>query len=42
MTFKVNNRLLKKYNKIWEKVSILMNIEFDREPVYVMVIMINT
>ena len=31
MSFKVNdNRLLKKYSKIWEKVSILMNIEFDK------------
>ena len=35
MSFKVNdNRLLKKYTKIWERVSILMNIEFDSEPVY--------
>ena len=35
MSFKVNdNRLLKKYTKIWDKVSILMNIEFDSEPVY--------
>ena len=35
MSFKINdNRFLKKYNKIWEKVSILMNIEFDSEPVY--------
>ena len=35
MSFKVNdNRLLKKYTKIWGKVSILMNIEFDSEPVY--------
>ena len=35
MSFKVNaNRLLRKYTKIWEKISILMNIEFDREPVY--------
>ena len=35
MSFKVNdNKLLKKYNKIWEKISNLMNIEFDREPVY--------
>ena len=33
--FKVNdNKLLKKYNKIWEKISDLMNIEFDSEPVY--------
>ena len=35
MPFKLNdNRLLKKYTKIWDKVSILMNIEFDSEPVY--------
>ena len=35
MSFKVNdNKLLKKYNKIWGKISNLMNIEFDREPVY--------
>ena len=30
----LNSRGLKKYNKIWEKVSNLMNIEFDSEPVY--------
>ena len=35
MSFKVgDNELLKKYNKIWEKISNLMNIEFDSEPVY--------
>ena len=35
MSFKVDgNNLLKKYNKIWEKVSNLMNIEFDSGPVY--------
>ena len=36
MSFKVNNnRLLKKYNtKIWGKVTILMNVRFDSEPVY--------
>ena len=35
MPFKVgDDKLLKKYNKIWEKVSNLMNIEFDSEPVY--------
>ena len=35
MSFKVSdNRLLKKYNKIWERVSNLMNIEFDSEPIY--------
>ena len=35
MSFEVgDNKLLKKYNKIWEKISNLMNIEFDSEPVY--------
>ena len=35
MSFKVDdNKLLKKYNKIWEKISNLLNIEFDSEPVY--------
>ena len=35
MPFKVNNKkLLKKYIKIWKKVTSLMNIEFDSEPVY--------
>ena len=35
MSFKVgDNKLLKKYNTIWEKISNLMNIEFDSEPVY--------
>ena len=35
MSVKVgDNKLLIKYNKIWEKVSNLMNIEFDSEPVY--------
>ena len=35
MSFKVSdNKLLKKYNKIWEKISNLMNIELDSEPVY--------
>ena len=35
MSFKVGgNNLSKKYKKIWEKVSNLMNIEFDSEPVY--------
>ena len=30
MSLNVNdNRLLKKYTKIWEKVSILMNVKFD-------------
>ena len=32
MPFKVSdNKLLKKYNKIWERVSNLMNTEFDSE-----------
>ena len=35
MSFKVSdNKLLKKYNKIWEKVGNLLNTEFDSEPVY--------
>ena len=35
MSFKVsNNKLLKRYNKISERVSNLMNIEFANEPVY--------
>ena len=35
MSFKVgDNKLLKKYNKIWEKISNLLNMEFDSEPVY--------
>ena len=34
-TFEVrDNKLLKKYNKIWEKISNLINIEFDSETVY--------
>ena len=35
MSFKVgDNKLLKKYNKIWEKISNLSNTEFNSEPVY--------
>ena len=35
MSFNVtDNKLLKEYTKIWEKVSNLMNIKFDSEPVY--------
>ena len=35
MSFKASdNKLFKKYNKIWEKVSNLMNIKFDSDPVY--------
>ena len=35
MSFKVSdNKLLKKYNKIWERVGNLLNIESDSEPVY--------
>ena len=35
MCFKVDdNTLLKKYNKMWEKVGNLINIEFDSELVY--------
>ena len=35
MSFKASdNKLLKKYTKIWEKVSNSMSIEFDSEPLY--------
>ena len=35
MSFKATNKkLLKQYTKIWEKVSSLMNIKSDSEPVY--------
>ena len=35
MYFKVgDNKLLKKYNKIWEKIINLMNIEYHSDPVY--------
>ena len=35
MPFKVaDKKLLKKYNKIWKRVSNFMNIKFDSEPVY--------
>ena len=30
----IDKKLLKKYNKIWEKISSLLHIEFDNEPVY--------
>ena len=29
-----DNKLLKKYNKIWERVSNLLSIKFDSEPIY--------
>ena len=35
MSFKVSdNKLLKNYNRIWERVSNLLSIKFDSEPVY--------
>ena len=35
MSFKViNNKPLKNYNKIWEKIGSLMKTKFDSEPVY--------
>ena len=35
MAFKVSdNKLLKKYNKIWEKISNPLDMKFDSEPVY--------
>ena len=34
MSFKVSdNKPLKKYNKIWKKISNILNIEFDSQPV---------
>ena len=34
-SFKVDdNKLLKEYNRMWEIISNLLNIEFDSEPVY--------
>ena len=29
-----DNKLLKKYNKIWKKISNLLDIKFDSQPVY--------
>ena len=35
MSFEVtDNKLLKKYNKIWGKISNLLNIESESEPIY--------
>ena len=35
MSFKVSdNKILKKYKKIWEKVANLLTIKFDSEPIY--------
>ena len=35
MSFKViDNKLLKEYNKIWERVSNILSIKFDSEPVH--------
>ena len=35
MSFRVNNKqLLKNYNKIWEKVEKLLNIDLESKPVY--------
>ena len=35
MSFKLSdNKLLKKYKKIWEKVGNLLNVKFDSEPIY--------
>ena len=30
----IDNKLLKQYTKIWERVNSLINIELDSEPVY--------
>ena len=35
ISFKADdNKLLKKYNKIWEKISNLLDIECDSDPIY--------
>ena len=35
MSFKISdNKILKKYKKIWEKVANLLTIKFDSEPIY--------
>ena len=35
ISFRLNNKqLLKNYNKIWEKVEKLLNIDFEGKPVY--------
>ena len=35
VSFKVSDStLLRKYNKIWEKISNLLSVEFDSQPVY--------
>ena len=35
MSFEITDKkLLKQYSKIWEKISNLMNIKFDSEPIY--------
>ena len=35
MSFKISdNRLLKNYTKIWERVNNLLSTEFDSEPIY--------
>ena len=35
MSFKVNDKkLLKKYNKVWDKVSDLLGVQFDSDPGY--------
>ena len=35
MSFKVSdNKILKKYKKIWEKVANLLTIKFESEPIY--------
>ena len=35
MSFKVDdNKLLRKYNRVWRIISNLLNTEFDSEPVY--------
>ena len=35
MSFKISdNKLMKKYTKIWEKLRNILNIKFDSEPIF--------
>ena len=35
MSFRINDKqFFKKYNTIWEKIEKLMNIDFERKPVF--------
>ena len=35
LSFKVNDKkMLKKYNKIWDTIAVLLDVQFDSYPVY--------